>query len=157
MTDVAYIALGSNLGNRELALEEHVRPSRRSATPDSSPRREVEETDALGPVPQGRFLNQMVAVETASCAASTLLAALHRIERAAGRVRVVRWGPRHSTSTSCMIEGKEFQDEALDDSAPRASQSGFLAARAGELRGMAEWLTCRRPRSGSHDSRHRAR
>src|SRR5678816_1517587 len=93
MPDVAYIALGSNVGNRELALARAraaiaaIRDTRLIAAS------EVEETDAIGPVPQGKYLNQMVAVST-TLPPRTLLAALHRIERAAGRVRAVKWGPR---------------------------------------------------------------
>jgi 2-amino-4-hydroxy-6-hydroxymethyldihydropteridine diphosphokinase len=44
-------------------------------------------------VEQGMFLNQIVALETA-LGPRELLAELHRIERAAGRVRTLRWGPR---------------------------------------------------------------
>lgn len=93
MTDVAYVALGSNLGDREA----HLAFARRelAALPGSRVvgASAVEETDPAGPVEQGRFLNQIVAVETA-LAPRALLAELHRIEDAAGRVRTVRWGPR---------------------------------------------------------------
>lgn len=91
--DVAYVALGSNLGDREasLALGRAALgrlPDTRllAATP-------VEETVPLGPVPQGPFLNQMVALDT-GLPPEALLDALLNIERAAGRVRSVRWGPR---------------------------------------------------------------
>ena len=90
MTDVAYIALGSNVGNRELALARAraaiaaIRDTRLIAAT------EVEETEPIGPIAQGKFLNQMVAVST-TLPPRTLLAALHRIERAAGRVRAVKW------------------------------------------------------------------
>ena len=53
----------------------------------------VEETAPLGGLAQGPYLNQMVALET-RLAPSALLAALHGIESALGRVRGVRWGPR---------------------------------------------------------------
>jgi len=53
----------------------------------------MEETAPLGSVPQARYLNQMVAVET-SLSPRALLDALLDIERAEGRVRAERWGPR---------------------------------------------------------------
>lgn len=53
----------------------------------------IEETAPLGPVSQGAYLNQMVAVRTA-LPPDQLLVALHKVERAGGRVRTVRWGPR---------------------------------------------------------------
>jgi 2-amino-4-hydroxy-6-hydroxymethyldihydropteridine diphosphokinase len=93
MRDVAYIALGSNLGDRAA----HLAAARAAlaALPDSRivAASEVEETEPVGDVPQGRYLNQMVALETA-LAPRKLLAALQEIERRGGRVRSVRWGPR---------------------------------------------------------------
>ena len=93
MTDVAYVALGSNVGDRET----HLAFARQAlaALPQSRMvgASTIEETDPAGPVEQGPFLNQIVAVET-SLAPRALLAELHRIENAAGRVRTVRWGPR---------------------------------------------------------------
>ncbi len=93
MPDIAYIALGSNLGDRaahlaaaRAALE--ALPHSRVISASS-----VEETEPLGPVPQGPFLNQMVAVET-TLSPRALLDALLTIERAAGRVRTERWGAR---------------------------------------------------------------
>ena len=53
----------------------------------------MEETAPLGPVAQGPYLNQMLKLETA-LGPHALLAALLEVERAEGRVRGVRWGPR---------------------------------------------------------------
>ena len=136
MTDVAYIALGSNLGNRELALARAraaiaaIRDTRLIAAS------EVEETDAIGPVPQGKFLNQMVAVST-TLPPRTLLAALHRIERAAGRVRAVKWGPRTLDLDIVMLEGKQYSDEALVIPHPELPNRDFWQRELVELRGVA--------------------
>ena len=134
MTDVAYIALGSNLGNRELALARAlaaiaaIRDTRLiSAT-------EVEETEPIGPIPQGKFLNQMVAVST-TLPPRTLLAALHRIERAAGRVRASKWGPRTLDLDIVMIEGKEYADDALVVPHPELRNRDFWQRELAELRG----------------------
>lgn len=93
MRDVAYIALGSNLGDRERMLASGREAL--AALPGSQllAMTAVEETEAIGPVEQGPFLNQMVSLET-ELEPETLLDALHAIERAAGRERRVRWGPR---------------------------------------------------------------
>src|SRR3954465_10564093 len=53
----------------------------------------VEETPALGPIVQGNYLNQMIALET-TLEPETLHNHLMRIEREQGRVRGERWGPR---------------------------------------------------------------
>jgi 2-amino-4-hydroxy-6-hydroxymethyldihydropteridine diphosphokinase len=93
MHPLAYIALGANLGDRDQNLA-YAR-KRLAALPGSRVVAEssVEETAPVGDVPQGAYLNQMVALETA-LSPRELLAALHRIENDAGRVRTVHWGPR---------------------------------------------------------------
>ncbi len=93
MHHLAYIALGSNLGDRNqilarARLEIAALPGSRVVAESS-----VDETEPVSDVPQGAYLNQMLALETA-LSPRDLLAALHRIENAAGRVRTVHWGPR---------------------------------------------------------------
>ena len=136
MTDVAYIALGSNLGNRELSLARAraaiaaIRDTRLIAAT------EVEETEPVGPIAQGKFLNQMLAVST-TLPPRTLLAALHRIERAAGRIRATRWGPRTLDLDIVMIEGKEYADEALVIPHPELPNRDFWQRELEQLRGAA--------------------
>ena len=91
--DIAYIALGSNLGDRPAYLARARQAI--AAIPDTRIIAEstIEETAAIGPVEQGPFLNQMVSVET-SLSPHDLLAALQAIEVREGRVRTERWGPR---------------------------------------------------------------
>ena len=93
MHPLAYIALGSNLGDRDQILARA--RSALAALPGSRVVAEssVEETAPVSDVPQGAYLNQMVALETA-LSPRQLLAALHRIEHDEGRVRSVHWGPR---------------------------------------------------------------
>jgi 2-amino-4-hydroxy-6-hydroxymethyldihydropteridine diphosphokinase len=93
MRDIAFIALGSNLGDRAAFLARARQalgelPGSRILAASS-----VEETEPIGDVPQSAYLNQMVAVET-TLSPRELLDALHAIEHDAGRVRDVRWGPR---------------------------------------------------------------
>ena len=91
--DWAFVALGSNLGNRAEYL------ARARAALTALPETElvaassIEETTPLGPVPQPPYLNQMVLLRTGLDARALLTACL-AIERAAGRVRGRRWGPR---------------------------------------------------------------
>lgn len=135
MTDVVYIALGSNVGKRELALSRAraaiaaIRDTRLIAAT------EVEETEPIGPVPQGKYLNQMVAVST-TLPPRTLLTALHRIERAAGRVRAVRWGPRTLDLDIVLIDGKEYVDEALIIPHPELPNRDFWQRQLAQLRGV---------------------
>ena len=93
MTDRAFVALGSNLGDRGSLLA--AARAALSLLPESRlvAASLVEETAPVGPVAQGPYLNQMVVLAT-SLPPLALLEALHGIERALGRVRAERWGPR---------------------------------------------------------------
>ena len=73
----------------------------------------VEETAPLGPVPQGAFLNQMLLVET-PLAPRALLDALQAIERAAGRVRGPRWGPRTLDCDIVLVAGARIREPGLE-------------------------------------------
>lgn len=86
MSERAFVALGSNLGERALRLEAALAGLR--ATPgvravEVSP---VYETAPVGPPGQGPFLNAVVLLET-ELSPRALLARLQELERAAGRVR----------------------------------------------------------------------
>ncbi len=89
----AYVALGSNLGDRSA----HLAHARRAlaALPGTAlvAASAVEETAPLGGMAQPPYLNQMVLLET-TLTPRRLLDACLAIERAAGRVRGARWEPR---------------------------------------------------------------
>ena len=85
----AYLALGSNLGDREAYLRQAL-----DAIPDRVDQSSVWETDPVGgPGGQGAFLNMVVALETTRTPRQ-LLELCQSLETAAGRVRTEHWGPR---------------------------------------------------------------
>jgi 2-amino-4-hydroxy-6-hydroxymethyldihydropteridine diphosphokinase len=112
MPEIAYVALGSNLGDRDA----HLAFARRSLAALPGTRvvgaSTVEETAPVGPVvDQPAFLNQMVCVET-SLAPRDLLARAHEIEAAAGRDRSApRWGPR-TLDLDLVSYGQVVSDDA---------------------------------------------
>ena len=112
MTDVAYIALGSNLGDRHAHLR--IARERIAALPGTRIIRasDVEETAPIGPIAQDAFLNQMIAIET-TLEPAALLAELQGIERAAGRVRGERWGPRTLDLDIVLVEGRRMSEPGL--------------------------------------------
>ncbi|MFB3893642.1 MAG: 2-amino-4-hydroxy-6-hydroxymethyldihydropteridine diphosphokinase [Phycisphaerae bacterium] len=92
----AYIALGSNLGDREATLNRALRMM--DQTGDIEVRRVshwFETQPAGGPPGQGKYLNGVAEVVTA-LEPPALLAELQQIENALGRdrPREERWGPR---------------------------------------------------------------
>ena len=112
MADVAYIALGSNLGDRDA----HLRAARESIArlPDTHiiAESDVDETDPIGPSGQGPYLNQMIAIRT-SLTPRALLTQLQAIETARGRVRRERWGPRPIDLDFVMLEGRSVNEPDL--------------------------------------------
>jgi 2-amino-4-hydroxy-6-hydroxymethyldihydropteridine diphosphokinase len=93
MADWAFIALGSNVGDRQAHLA--FARERLAALPGTTlvAASAIEETAPLGPVPQGDYLNQMVLLRT-ELGPRELLTHCGAIERSAGRERTARWGPR---------------------------------------------------------------
>ena len=88
-----FVALGSNMGDREAHLA-YAR-ARLAVLPHTHlvAASRVEETAPLGPVAQAPFFNQMVLLLTALEPAE-LLAHCLTIETERGRERLERWGPR---------------------------------------------------------------
>ena len=94
MTD-AFIAFGSNLGDRAENLRQAARLLRENPRVDVLAASDIYETDPVGPADQGRFLNAVLKVET-DLPPREFLDLLLKIERELGRVRTPgeRWGPR---------------------------------------------------------------
>lgn len=112
MRDVAYIALGSNLGDREQYLavaREAIARLPHTTVLAATPQ---EETDPIGPPGQERYLNQMVAIET-ELDPHALLRSLQDIEQRAGRRRAERWGPRTLDLDIVKFERQAVSDESL--------------------------------------------
>jgi 2-amino-4-hydroxy-6-hydroxymethyldihydropteridine diphosphokinase len=89
----AYVGLGANLGPREETLRRAVDLLSGAAHVDVVAVSELRETEPVGVVDQPPFLNGAVELETA-LSPRELLDLLLEIERALGRVRNERWGPR---------------------------------------------------------------
>jgi 2-amino-4-hydroxy-6-hydroxymethyldihydropteridine diphosphokinase len=134
MRDIAYVALGSNLGDREEYLERA--RSALSALPGTRLLRasSVEETAPVGYVPQGPYLNQMVAIET-ELAPRELLDRLHEIERSAGRVRGVRWGARTLDLDIVMFDRQTVSEPDLLVPHPELPNRDFWQRELAELQG----------------------
>jgi len=132
MQDIAYIALGSNLGDRAAHLSAAraaiaALPFTRVVGTSS-----VEETAPIGPVPQSPFLNQMVAVQT-SLSPRALLDALLEIERAEGRVRAERWGPRSLDLDIVRFAAQTVDEAGLTVPHPELPRRDFWQRELAEL------------------------
>lgn len=134
MRDVAYVALGSNLGDRAGHLERARRalaalPSSRVIAESS-----IEETEPLGGLAQPPYLNQMVALET-SLAPRELLARLQEIEADEGRTRRERWASRTLDLDIVCFGEQVVRERGLRIPHPGLESRGFWQRELEELRG----------------------
>jgi 2-amino-4-hydroxy-6-hydroxymethyldihydropteridine diphosphokinase len=132
--DIAYLALGSNLGEREVFLAQARDEIGRLKGTRVLRETKVEETAPIGPIPQGPFLNQMIAIET-ELSPRELLDEIQRIELGAGRVREKRWGPRTLDVDIVMFENQSVRESDLTVPHPEIANRPFWLSELATLRG----------------------
>ena len=127
-----FVALGSNLGDRAA----HLAAARDALArlPDTRllAASGVEETAPLGGMAQPPYLNQMVLLET-GLEPHALLAALQAIERARGRVRTARWGPRTLDLDIVAYGDRQVRDPDLVIPHPELPRRDFWQRELSEL------------------------
>jgi 2-amino-4-hydroxy-6-hydroxymethyldihydropteridine diphosphokinase len=123
----AYLALGSNLGERAGYLQDAVDALAATATVSVVAVSSVYETDPVGGPEQGRYLNAVVAIDT-GLAPHDLLALAHRLESNARRVRGERWGPRTLDVDILLVGNAVVSDPDLVVPHPRMWERGFVLA-----------------------------
>lgn len=136
----ALLALGANIGARHTQLEEAVRRLDEHPAIRLVRRSAIIETAPVGKTDQPDFLNMVIAVDT-SLKPSDLLAACLEIERAMGRERTERWGPR-TIDIDIVAYGRErLRQEGMTLPHPRAHERAFVM---GPLREIdpetADWI-----------------
>lgn len=128
----AYVGLGANLGDREETLDRAVSLLAGAKGVDVLAVSELRETDPVGLVDQPRFLNGAAAIDT-TLSARELLDTLLGVERALGRVRGERWGPR-IVDLDLLLYGDEIVDESgLHVPHPRLHERRFALEPLAEL------------------------
>lgn len=128
----AALALGANIGDPHAALSFAVAQLR--ADPDLAVvavSTFVRTAPVGGPPDQPDYLNAVVVVETAAFAdpetfARELLHRAHDIERAQGRTREVRWGPRTMDVDVLAVGDLVLDDPELTVPHPRLAQRAFV-------------------------------
>lgn len=131
MPPVAFVGLGSNLGDRERRLESAVealaaggfRVRHRSSLYATAP---------VGGPPQGEYLNAVVEGET-TLSPEALLALCLEVERAAGRVRTVRNAPRTLDLDLLLYDGLVHEGPGLTVPHPRLHLRRFVLVPLSEI------------------------
>jgi len=121
----AYIALGSNMGDRYeylkkaiLLLESHEEITVANTS-------SIYETDPVGFTDQDQFLNMAVQVST-SLKPLELLDECLKIEEKLGRKREIRWGPRTLDLDILLYNHENIETEKLTIPHPRMSERAFV-------------------------------
>lgn len=129
---VAYLGLGSNLGDRAAHLQRAV--DRLSAVPglDVLAVSPVYETDPVGGPPQPDYLNAVVALRT-GLAPRSLLALAKELEREAGRDPGPRFGPRPLDVDVLLVGAERVSEEDLCVPHPRMGERHFVLAPLADL------------------------
>lgn len=99
-----YIACGSNMGDREIYLNNAVESFRKDHKCNIVRVSEWMETTAYGGVEQADFLNGVIALDTIYTP-EELLERIHEIEKSQGRERLAHWGPRTLDLDILLYEG----------------------------------------------------
>jgi len=129
----AYLALGSNLGDREAHMKRAVRSLAAEPGIELVRVSSLYETSPVGgPADQQSYLNAVVAVST-TLSAEAVLACGHRIEGDLGRARTVVNGPR-TIDIDLLLHGDGVTDrEALKVPHPRMHLRRFVLVPLSEI------------------------
>jgi 2-amino-4-hydroxy-6-hydroxymethyldihydropteridine diphosphokinase len=142
---IAYLGLGSNLGDRLAHLQAAVDGLAATAGVRVVALSRVYETAPVGGPAQGDYLNAVVAVDTA-LDARALLGVAQTLEHHEGRVRGVRWGPR-TLDVDVLLAGEERVAEPdLVVPHPRLAERAFVLVPLADV--APEWVSLVSDRAG---------
>ena len=130
----AYVALGSNLGDREQTLLDAVEALRAEPGVDVAAVSTLIETEPVGFLDQPRFVNGVVALDT-TLPARALLELLLEVERRFGRNRdgVPAQGPRTLDLDLLLYGNAEIDEPGLRIPHPRLHERAFVLGPLAEL------------------------
>ncbi|KKK36639.1 2-amino-4-hydroxy-6-hydroxymethyldihydropteridine pyrophosphokinase [Mesobacillus campisalis] len=125
MENTAYLALGSNIGDRLGYLGRAVELLHRHEKIEVVNTSSIYETDPVGYTDQDAFLNMVVKVQTC-LGPLDLLEAVNKIEAKLGRKRGIRWGPRTLDLDILLYNQENINSEKLTVPHPRMQERAFV-------------------------------
>jgi 2-amino-4-hydroxy-6-hydroxymethyldihydropteridine diphosphokinase len=137
-TSKSYIGIGSNIGDAVCNVNEAI--SRLSDLGRVLKKSSLYATKPWGVVDQPDFINAAVALET-DLGPRDLLNGLLAIERAMGRERLIRWGPRIIDLDILTFADQSVREEGLTIPHPHMHERAFVLIPLAEIdEGFAEAL-----------------
>lgn len=121
----AYIALGSNMGNRVEFLKNAIQKINLHPSIDVEETSSIYETDPIGYTDQAEFLNMVIKVNT-DLSVFELLDELQNIEKFFDRKREVKWGPRTLDLDILLYNHENIETEQLIVPHPRMHERAFV-------------------------------
>ncbi len=127
-----YLGVGSNLGERKKNISEAIHLLRKTQGIKINKTSRIYETLPVGGPEQGKFLNAAIKLKT-TLTPLTLFKSLKRIEKALGRRKGVRWGPR-VIDLDILLYGEEIiQEKGLRIPHPRMFEREFVLKPLSEI------------------------
>ncbi len=126
-----YLGIGSNLGDRRKYIDTAIAALAGTGSIKVKRSSSIYETDPVSPIPQGKFLNGVLEIET-SLSPRDLLEELNKTERTLGRLRVVKDGPRVIDLDILYYDDIRVNEKDLVIPHPKIDQREFV------LRGLRE-------------------
>jgi 2-amino-4-hydroxy-6-hydroxymethyldihydropteridine diphosphokinase len=122
---VAFLGLGSNIGEREALLIDALRQLHNHPDIQITKRSAMYETDPVGYTDQPPFLNMACRIET-TLSSNALLEQVLRVERGLGRERLIRWGPRTIDIDVLLYDNLHITTPTLTVPHPRIMERAFV-------------------------------
>ncbi|MCD8926315.1 2-amino-4-hydroxy-6-hydroxymethyldihydropteridine diphosphokinase [Staphylococcus epidermidis] len=121
----AYLGLGSNIGNRELQLNEAIKILHAYQGIQVTQVSHIYETEPVGYTNQPKFLNLCIEIETELNPQSLLKCCL-ATEQQLHRKREIRWGPRTLDVDILMFDDQIIEQDNLSVPHPRMKERSFV-------------------------------
>ncbi|MCG1146579.1 2-amino-4-hydroxy-6-hydroxymethyldihydropteridine diphosphokinase [Staphylococcus epidermidis] len=121
----AYLGLGSNIGNRELQLNEAIKILHAYQGIQVTQVSHIYETEPVGYTNQPKFLNLCIEIETELNPQSLLKCCL-ATEQQLHRKREIRWGPRTLDVDILLFDDQIIEQDNLSVPHPRMKERSFV-------------------------------
>ena len=132
MRHIAYIGIGSNVGDKTRQCERGVSELLKLDRHRLLRRSSLYKTQPIGHIAQDWFINLVIKLET-EMDASTLLCSLKEIESRLGRVQTLRWGPRAIDLDILFFNDHQIQTDELTVPHPLIQDRQFVLVPLAEI------------------------
>lgn len=131
-THIAYLGIGTNLGDKKANLRAAVKLMESDKAVDVAGVSSLYSTKPVGVEDQPDFINAVVVIHTALSPAE-LLKLCNNIELQMGRVRTIRWGPRVIDIDILLYDNAVICDNDLIVPHPRMLERAFVLIPLAEI------------------------